>query len=97
MGVHDGEQNIIGFLVGYNERWLDSNHFNLNEMCVKTEHQNKGIGSKLIAQLEMKCKQNNISRIYLLTARAGQAEAFYKKNGYYVSPKMIMMSKKFKI
>lgn len=94
VGVYDEEQNIIGFLAGYTERWLNSNHFNLNEICIKTALQNQGIGSKLIATLEMLCKQNYINRIYLLTERAGQAEAFYKKNDFYISPRMIMMSKR---
>lgn len=97
VGVYDEEQNIIGFLSGYTERWLNSNHFNLNEICIKTALQNQGIGSKLIAKLEMKFKQNDISRIYLLTERSGQAETFYKKNGFYVSPRMIMMSKRLMI
>lgn len=94
IGIYDEKQKMIGFLLGYTERWLSSNHFNLNEMCVMTELQSRGIGSYLIGALETQCKENNISRIYLLTAREGQAEAFYKKNGYYVSPKMIMMSKR---
>lgn len=97
MGIYDEEQNIIGFLAGYTERWINSNHFNLIEMCVKTELQSKGMGTELMKQLEIKCRQNNISRIYLLTARSGQAEAFYKKNGYYVSPKMIMIAKRLDI
>jgi len=96
VGVYDEKNNIIGFFAGYTERWLKSNHFNLNEICIKTALQNKGIGSKLLDRLEIKCKQNNISRIYLLTERAGQAEAFYKKNSFYVSPKMIMMAKRLK-
>lgn len=94
VGMCDEEDNLIGFLLGYTERWLDSNHFYLNEMCVMTELQSKGIGSRLIEKFENICQESNIDRIYLLTAREGQAESFYKKNGYYVSPKMVMMSKR---
>lgn len=94
LGVYDDKQDLIGFLLGYTERWLSSNHFYLNEMCVRTELQSLGIGSKLISELERKGRTSNFDRIYLLTARDGQAEGFYKKNGYYTSPKMIMMSKR---
>jgi len=94
LGICDEENKLIGFLLGYTERWLDSNHFYLNEMCVTTERQSNGIGTRLIKEFEDICQESNINRIYLLTAREGQAEAFYKKNGYYVSPKMIMMSKR---
>lgn len=97
IGIYDEEQNIIGFLAGYTEKWLNNNHFNLNEMCVKSELQGKGIGSKLLKELEVLCNKNNTNRIYLLTAREGKAEAFYKKNGFYVSPKMIMMSRRLNI
>ncbi|MDP5274270.1 GNAT family N-acetyltransferase [Chengkuizengella axinellae] len=94
IGIYDRENNIVGFILGYTQKWLDQYHFYLNEMCVKQPLQGKGIGAKLLASLEIHCNKNNINRIYLLTARVGQAEAFYKKNGYYVSPKMIMMSKR---
>ena len=93
VGLYDNEDELLGFLLGYSEKWLDARHFYINEMCVKTELQGKGIGSKLLSSLEEHCKNNHISRINLLTARQGQAEAFYKGNDFYESPKMIMMSK----
>lgn len=61
-------------------------------MCVTTELHSKGIEARSIKEFENIRQENNT--IYLLTAREGQAEAFYKKNGYYVSSKMIMMSKR---
>lgn len=94
IGIHNQDQKLIGFLAGYTEKWLNNYHFNLYEMCVKTDLQGKGIGSQLLKKLEIYCNKNDINQIYLLTARDGQAEAFYKKNGFYVSPKMIMMSKR---
>ncbi|UOQ83442.1 GNAT family N-acetyltransferase [Gracilibacillus salinarum] len=94
IGIYDDDQKLIGFLLGHIERWLTSNHFYLNEMCVKTELQSNGIGSRLLSEFEITCKEHNISRIYLLTAREGQAEAFYNKNGFYKSPKMMMMAKR---
>jgi ribosomal protein S18 acetylase RimI-like enzyme len=97
IGIYDKEQKMIGFLVGYTEKWLSNHHFYLNEMCVKSELQGRGIGSKLIKELDVFCDKNDINCIYLLTAKDGQAEAFYKKNGFYVSPKMIMMSKSLEI
>lgn len=92
IGIYNNKE-LIGFSLGYIERWLHSNHFYLNEMCVKATFQSKGIGSILISALEEYCIKNNITDIYLLTARNGQAEAFYKKNGYSVNDKMIAMSK----
>lgn len=84
---------LNGFLMGYSEKWLQDRHFNLIEMCVNTELQSKGVGTRLINSLESYCKERKIKRITLLTARDGQAENFYKKNGFYVSQRMMMMSK----
>mgnify|MGYP002733594359 CR=1 FL=1 len=92
IGIYNNKE-LIGFSLGYIERWLHSSHFYLNEMCIKATFQGKGIGSILISALEEYCMKNNISDIYLLTARDGQAEAFYRKNGYSVNDKMIAMSK----
>ena len=93
IGIYNNTE-LIGFSLGYIERWLHSDHFYLNEMCIKETFQSKGIGSMLISALEECCIENNISHIYLITARDGQAEAFYKKNGYSINDKMIVMSKK---
>ncbi|GGE55793.1 hypothetical protein GCM10011391_38460 [Pullulanibacillus camelliae] len=53
MGICDEENQLIRFLLGYTERWLDSDHFYLNEMCVTTERQSMGIGSRLINEFEI--------------------------------------------
>ncbi|MCJ8005943.1 GNAT family N-acetyltransferase [Lederbergia wuyishanensis] len=93
VGIYDHNHQLLGFLMGYSETWWDGKHFQVVEMCVKTEEQGKGIGSNLIHSLEDHCKENGIKRIYLLTGSGGLAEEFYIKNGFYVNPRMIMMSK----
>jgi ribosomal protein S18 acetylase RimI-like enzyme len=87
------ETVIVGFALGYIEQWDQQRVFYLKEMCVKTDLQRQGIGAKLIEYLERDLKQRSISKIYLLTARDSLAEAFYRKAGFYVSAKMIMMAK----
>lgn len=93
VGLFDENDQLQGFLSGYAETWWDGKHFQVVEMCVKTEEQGKGMGSSLLSALENYCKESRIKRIYLLTGSGGQAEAFYLKNGFYVNPRMIMMSK----
>lgn len=93
IGLYDEENRLIGFALGYTSRWLNQNHFYLNEFCVRSELQGKGVGSELLTELELLCNRNNISHIYLITAREGQAEAFYTKNNFNVLPRMIIMSK----
>ncbi|MCR2821045.1 GNAT family N-acetyltransferase [Lederbergia panacisoli] len=93
VGLYDSNDQLLGFLMGYSEPWWDGKHFQVVEMCVKTEEQGKGIGSNLLSALEDYCKDCGVKRVYLLTGSGGQAENFYIKNGFYVNPRMIMMSK----
>jgi aminoglycoside 6'-N-acetyltransferase I len=92
-GLIGREGNAICFALGYVETWESSKHFFLKEMCVARDHQRSGVGSELITELEKDLISKGIRKIYLLTARDGSAESFYRKNGFYVSPKMIMMGK----
>lgn len=65
-------------------------------MCVKGQHQGRGIGTVILEELEDHLIQMDVSKVYLLTARDSSAEAFYNKRGFYASPKMIMMGKYLK-
>ncbi|MEK8127678.1 GNAT family N-acetyltransferase [Paenibacillus filicis] len=85
---------LAGFVAGYREQWFDSEHFDLVEFCIRTGRQGNGYGSALLHHLEQHLSHIGVSRIYLLTMRAGQAEAFYKKNNYDVNGHMVMMGKK---
>lgn len=89
---HDDE--LLGFLLGYKEKWLDSYHYYIPEMCVKPFQQGRGIGSSLLEYIETIASDEKMQRVYLLTAKGTPAESFYIKNGFYQSPRMIMMAKK---
>ena len=95
IGLFDPNEKLIGFTLGHTQRWLKNQHFYLQEMCINNEFQGTGSGSLLLKQLEDYCKSNGITRIELLTERNSMAESFYKKNGFYVSPRMAMMAKNF--
>lgn len=82
----------LGFAAGRIEQWYDAQHYYLAEMCVRTEIQGRGIGSRLIARMEQELVTMGVDRAYLLTMTGGQAEAFYTKNGYRTSMRMIMMA-----
>lgn len=94
IGLVDGHEQLMGFLIGHSEKWLESRHFYIHEMCIDNELQGRGLGTRLLSFLEHFCGDNGINRMYLLTARDGQAESFYTRNGFYTSPKMVMMAKR---
>lgn len=56
----------------------------LSSICVSPDSSGKQVGSKLLAKLESRLKQNGITELYLITDLNNNASTlgFYKKNGY---------------
>jgi len=94
VAVSEGE--MVGFAAGCCEQWFDGQHFHLREMCVVPELQRRGVGSRLLADLEKKLQQTEIRQVYLLTREGGPAGAFYTKNGYHASSRTVLMSKRLR-
>jgi predicted N-acetyltransferase YhbS len=94
-GVVTGAPRITGFALGFSEPWHEGSHFYLKEMCVDHAHQRQGLGTALVAFLSEELLKLGSQRIYLLTARGDTSEAFYSKIGFYTSPKMILMARRF--
>ncbi|MFL7791801.1 MAG: GNAT family N-acetyltransferase [Anaerolineae bacterium] len=88
------DSKILGFAMGHTEQWQrGKKHFYLQEICVRTEHQRRRLGTNLIHVLCQELMAMDVEAIYLLTAREGPAQAFYERLGFNVNPEMIMMGK----
>lgn len=85
-------QEMLGFVVGNCEQREDTLRFELKTICVRSDRQSQGIGTKLLHQLMNTLATMNVTSIYLLAAKDGQAEAFYKNNGFQRSPRTSVMS-----
>lgn len=92
LGIWEGAE-LQGFALGYVEPWRDGAHYYLKEICVSTERQRQGLGRRLMEALTASLLTQEVSKIYLLTARGEDAEAFYERLGYYTSPRMILMGR----
>lgn len=55
---------------------------NIDEFCIKSQKQGKGIGTKFLAMVEKFVEEKGISHIFLQTERTVPAFEFYKKNGF---------------
>ncbi|MEK5101492.1 GNAT family N-acetyltransferase [Cytobacillus sp. FSL M8-0252] len=88
---------IIGFILGIKRVWWSGDEFFINEMCVKTQSQNKGIGKALLNHLIKELHNSNISNITLLTDRGIPAEEFYKKNGFEEIERIIFLHKNIQL
>lgn len=91
--VAEAGSNVIGFALGRAEQRDRGLHFYLSEMCVRPEHGGRGVGKGLLGRLEADLSAQGVGKIYLLTARGGAAEAFYRACGFYTSEKMAMLGK----
>ena len=92
--AEDGPE-IVALAFGYWQRYQEERHFFLLEFCVATERQRQGMGGKLMAELHRRLQAEGVNRIYTLTARDTPAQDFYAKEGFYLSPKMAMMARRY--
>ncbi len=82
---------VTGFATGCPEQEDTQEVFYLETLCVKPDMQGRGVGSRLLEHLKGHLDKSGISTIYLITHKGTPAESFYKKNGYRVSEKDIVM------
>ena len=87
------ENKVSGFALGFSEVSYTGQHFYLKEMCVQSNKQRSGIGTKIVDVLYRALADKDISMIYLLTMRDSSAADFYQKCGFSYSSKMSMMLK----
>ncbi len=89
------QDELLGFVAGYCKQGQKSKSFYLEEICVLPNKQRQGIGTKLLNQLMDTLTTIEVTGVYLLTKKDGQAEAFYTNNGYQRNQQMIFMAKRF--
>jgi GNAT superfamily N-acetyltransferase len=80
-------------IMGQKERWIDSYHFNLVEMCVLPKRQRAGIGGALLQYIIAELERERTGKVYLITAPEGPAAAFYSKLGFYASRGRVVMAR----
>ena len=73
------DEEIIGILLGYTA----FEEIYIEDICVKSRHRNKGIGTKLLKNVEKKFVNRGYNNINLVTS-SFQAVEFYKKYGFKI-------------
>ena len=91
MGFVAVEDEVMGFATGCCEQDDTQEIFYLETLCVRPDSQGRGVGSRLLEHLKGELRKSEINTIYLITHKGTPAESFYKKNGYKVSEKDIVM------
>ncbi|MBP1046138.1 GNAT family N-acetyltransferase [Enterococcus sp. BWM-S5] len=91
IAVEDNE--VIGLCLGLKKPWIEGIEYYIDEFCVKTELQGKGIGSAFLAQIEAEILQLGMDGMMLNTEKGVPAEKFYLKNGFHQLSGLIVLGK----
>lgn len=87
------KNQIVGVCFGTISNYFSASKYYINEIYVKREFQNKGIGKKMLLEIEKFLIQNNIVAIELKTSKDSNSFIFYKNNGYEASKETVSMLK----
>lgn len=80
LGLYDDE-TLIGVCLGYIKHWFDGNEYCIEDLCVHSSQQGKGIGSMWIKMVQDYAKAQQFKGLSLRTRRDAPAYYFYQKNG----------------
>jgi aminoglycoside 6'-N-acetyltransferase I len=84
---------VIGAIFGNYEQYYDGVHYNLREMFISKELQGKGLGSKLLKELEKRLRGLGVTTIILFTSKENKTSSFYLKNNFSEWDSMAIMGK----
>lgn len=85
--------DIVGFAIGRFETFYDLTAYNLTEIIVASEYQNRGIGTDMMAELERRVKAMGGAMIQLCSVNDDSHEHFYGKLGYKNASNLNLKSK----
>ena len=81
-GLYEGAE-LIGISMGHIKHWYTGTEYYIDELCVSTSQQGKGVGTLFIGEIEKACKELGLTHILLLTEKNVPAFTFYKKQQFY--------------
>lgn len=81
-GLYEGDE-LAALSMGHVKHWYTGTEYCVDELCVRTERQGKGLGSLFAGKVEAACRELGLTHIFLLTDRDVPAYGFYKKLGFY--------------
>jgi GNAT superfamily N-acetyltransferase len=84
---------LIGFAMGYFEQYDDLTAYDLVEIVIACEYQNKGIGADFMRKLEWQVKSMGASLIQLEVVNDKMHNHFYSKLQYKNCNNLILKSK----
>lgn len=87
---------FVGFSIGDVRHWWGGTDYNIEELCIQTDLQGKGLGTKFMSLIEEYLETRGIHQIFLQTGRDMPAYEFYKKRGFEELTDHVSFFKDFK-
>ena len=81
-GLYEGAE-LIGLSMGHIKHWYTGTEYYIDELCISTSKQGKGVGTLFVSEIEKACKELGLTHIFLLTESNVPAFTFYKKQRFY--------------
>lgn len=91
--ISEEDKSVIGFAMGYFEQYDDCFAYDLVEIVVSTKLQNRGIGTKLMNELEKLVKEKGAMLIQLQAVNDDYHNHFYGKLGYKDATNLTLKTK----
>ena len=80
--MKDDADAVCGFAMGYFKQYDDIIGYTLEEIVIASAEQNKGLGSRLLAELETRVKAVGAACMELQAVKDEMHERFYGKAGF---------------
>lgn len=68
--------------------------YSIDEFCIKTPEQGRGLGTRLLREIEICIREKGIQQIFLQTERAVPAYEFYRKNVFFELDEYVSLAKR---
>lgn len=95
LGLYEDGQ-LTGLALGNIRHWYEGTQYNIDELCISTSEQRRGLGTLFFEQMESFLKQKGFCHIFLQTDRNVPAYQFYQKNGFYELEQNVALVKALK-
>lgn len=76
----DGE--MVALCIGKKHHWWGGTEYFIEELCVRSDLQGRGVGTRFMAEIEREILKRGMKQIYLQTERGKPAVGFYEKLGF---------------
>lgn len=77
------DEKLIGVSMGHIRHWYTGTEYYIDELCIRTDKQGKGMGTYFLKEIENGIKEIGLVQIFLQTEKTAPAYHFYQKNGFF--------------